>query len=340
MARELGNLVFFVLKRLLQLVPVVAGVLLLTFYLTHIAVANPCALILGAHSTAAERAECVRTLGLNKPIYVQFSNYLGTLVTGNWGIDPSSGIAVAPQIAAGVPATLELVLASLVLIVLLGIPLGVVAAYRAGRWPDHLVRIFYLSGWALPTYLLGLLLALFAAPALGLSTGEYSTSTPPFPQPTHMSVIDALLAGNLPYTLDALSHLFLPAFALALLNLGIVTRMTRSAMLEVLPLDYVKAARMKGLAEGWVLFKHALRNSLITTTTVLGITAGTLLSGTVIIERIFQWPGIGNYALAAIQSSNFPGVIATVVIFAIGVVIANLLADIAYGILDPRVEWR
>ncbi|HEV2317852.1 MAG TPA: ABC transporter permease [Thermoplasmata archaeon] len=340
MGRDPSNLILFIGKRALQLVPVIIGIVLVTFYLTHVAIADPCSLYVGPHADASAHRACISSLGLNQPLPSQFAHYADTLLTGNWGTDPYTSQPVAPQIAQDVPATFELVLTALLMIILLGVPLGVIAANSSGRWPDHLVRIFYLSGWALPTYLLGLLLAIFVAPALGLTLGPFSTDVPPFPQPTHMSVVDAALAGNPTYVGDALAHLILPAFALALLNLGIVTRMTRSAMLEVLPLDYVKTARMKGLSEFFVLYKHALRNSLITTTTVLGVTAGTLLSGTVIIESIFRWPGIGQYALSAIVNANFPGVIATVVVFGIGVVIANLIADVAYGILDPRVEWR
>jgi ABC-type dipeptide/oligopeptide/nickel transport system permease component len=235
---------------------------------------------------------------------------------------------------------LELVLASLFLMVVIGIPLGVLAAVHQGKWVDHLVRVFYLSGWATPTYLGGVLLAILVAPALGLpSGGEFSTD-PSFHRWTHMSVIDALLAGNPPAVTDAIAHLLLPAVALAFINMGIATRMTRSSMLEVLPLDFVKTARMKGLPDFWVVYKHALRNSLITTTTVLGIAAGGLLSGTVVIEEIFRWPGIGNFAFQSILGGNFPGTVAVVVVFAIGVVLANLAADIIYGLLDPRVDWR
>ncbi len=159
-----------------------------------------------------------------------------------------------------------------------------------------------------------------------------------------MSVVDAIIAGNLPYTVDATSHLILPAAVLAFINMGIATRMTRASMLEVLPLDYVRSARMKGLTEFWVMYKHALRNALITTTTVLGVTAGGLLSGTVVVEEVFDWPGIGQYAYTAIGGGgtvpNYAGAVAVVIIFAIGVVVANLIADILYGVLDPRVDWR
>ncbi len=159
-----------------------------------------------------------------------------------------------------------------------------------------------------------------------------------------MSVLDAMIALNLPYTVDAIDHLILPATVLAFINMGIATRMTRASMLEVLPLDYVRSARMKGLGEFWVLYKHALRNALITTTTVLGITAGGLLSGTVVVEEVFLWPGIGQYAYSAIGGGgsvpNFAGAIAVVIIFAVAVVAANLIADVLYGVLDPRVDWR
>jgi peptide/nickel transport system permease protein len=249
-------------------------------------------------------------------------------------------VPVLQQISTLLPATIELVLASLILMVIIGIPLGVIAARYSGRWPDHLVRLVYLSGWATPTFLAGFVLVIFVAPFLGLPTSGDTTAPPGYPQWTHMSVLDALLAGNLAAAWDAFLHLILPALALAFVTLGIVTRMTRTSMLEVLPMDYVKTARMKGLAEGRVVYRHALRNSLITTTTVLGITAGTLLAGTVVIEEIFQWPGIGEYAYASITSYNYAGIIGTTVVFAIAVVVANLIADIVYGLLDPRVEWR
>jgi peptide/nickel transport system permease protein len=306
---------------------------------THVIVPDPCASYLGHGAKGAALQACRIQNGFNLPLTTQFVHYASGLLSGNWGTNPANGQPVLPAILQAFPATLELVLASLFLMIAIGIPLGVIAANHSGRWADHFVRIFYLSGWATPTYLGGLLVVLFVMPFFGLSNGEFS-SPPTFPQPTHMSVLDALLAGNLPATGDALVHLFFPALALAFLNMGIATRMTRNSMLEVLPLDFVKTARMKGLAEFWVLYKHALRNSLITTTTILGLLAGGLLSGTVIIEEIFLWPGIGQYALNSLLQFNYPGTIAVVVVFAIGVVVANLIADVVYGLLDPRVEWR
>jgi peptide/nickel transport system permease protein len=340
MGRSPSDLLIFVGKRLLQLVPVVFGVVLITFIFSHMAVSNPCAEWLGAKVTKSSLEACRQYFGLNLPLSGQFVKYIQGLVSGNWGYDPLYHLPVLTQIQDSFPQTLELVIAATLMMIFVGIPLGVVAAASGGRWADHLVRLFYLSGWATPTYLAGVVLFIGVGSALGITGGAFSTQSPPFPQYVHMSVIDALIAGNLPYAGDAVVHLILPAASLAFINMGIATRMTRSAMLEALPLDFVKTARMKGLPEFWVLYKHALRNALITTTTVMGLTAGTMISGTVVVEEIFSWPGIGRYAYAAITTSDFAGTLGVVIFFAFVVVIANLIADILYGVLDPRVEWR
>ncbi|MCI4352265.1 MAG: ABC transporter permease [Thermoplasmata archaeon] len=340
MGRSRSDLVVFVAKRLVQLIPVLIGVIVITFFFTHIAVANPCVAWAGPKASPSAITACEHLYGLDKPLPVQFVNYLKGLVSGDWGYDPLYQVPVLTAIEQYFPATLELVLASIFLMVVVGIPLGVVAAASNGRIADHLVRIFYLSGWATPTYIAGAVLAIGVGSTLGISGGAFSTLSSPVRTLTHMSVVDALLAGNLSATGDALAHLILPATALAFINMGIATRMTRSSMLETLPLDFVKTARMKGLGEFVVLYKHALRNALITTTTVLGITAGTMVSGTVVVESIFRWPGMGLYAFSAITDYDFNGTIGVVIFFAIVVVVANLVADVLYGVLDPRVEWR
>jgi peptide/nickel transport system permease protein len=341
MGRSPSDLIVFVGVRLLQLIPVLLGIVILSFFILHIDTAGICNAE-NPHAGKATIAACQAQY--TKPILTQFGTYFWGLLHLQFG-SAYHGAPVEPIIATNLPATVELVLAALFLMVVIGIPLGVIAAQYSGRWADHLVRFFYLSGWATPTYLGAVIAAVFLAPVLGLPTsGEYSTTSVPFPQYTHMSVLDALIAGNLPYTVDALKHLLLPAAVLAFINMGIATRMTRASMLEVLPLDFVRSARMKGLSEFWVMYKHALRNALITTTTVLGVTAGGLLAGTVVVEEVFSWPGIGEYAYTAIGGNssvpNFDGAIAVAIIFAVGVVVANLIADVLYGVLDPRVEWR
>lgn len=342
MGRSPGDLGIFILKRMLQLIPVLFGVVTITFIFTHLTVPNPCNVWSGPRATQATINTCIINNDLNKPVLDQFFSYLAKLLSGNWGQDPR-GPLVLPKILERFPQTIELVLTALFFMVVIGIPLGVVAANNNGRYLDHLVRTFYLSGWATPTYLGGVILSVAIGPVLGLPrTGAFSAvylADPTF-QKVHMSLLDALINLNLPAFGDAVAHLILPASALAFINLGIATRMTRGSMLEVLPMDYVKTARIKGISDFWVLYKHALRNSLISTITVLGTTTGGLLSTTVVIEEIFGWPGIGSYAYDAITNYNFNGTIGVVIFFAVGVVVANLIADILYGVLDPRVEWR
>ncbi len=342
MGRSATDLLWFIGKRLLLLIPLIIGVNALAFILIRIAYPNPsslCIIWLGGHARGSAILACENAFGLNQPIVTQYFLYLEQFLRGDWGTSPN-GIPVLTSIAQYFPATLELVIAAVVFIVVVGIPLGVIAAQSNGRWMDHLVRILYLGGWATPTYVGAIIAAFIVAPYLGLpNTGQYS-HPPPFAQPTHFSVIDALLAGNLPYTADALTHLFLPAVTLGLLNLGIITRMTRASMLEVLPLDYVKSARMKGLSEFFVMYKHALRTALVTTITVLGLLIAGLLSGAVVVEYIFGWQGAGEFAYDSISTANIPGTVGCVMVFAIGAVVANLIADILYGFLDPKVEWR
>ena len=341
MGRSRGDLLVFIGKRLVILIPVLFGVVTVTFIFTHLAVPHPCNVWAGPRATQATIQQCIVNNELDKPVFTQFAGYLGKLVTGDFGSSPSTGLLVLPEIAKKFPQTLELVLASLVLMVVFGIPLGVIASSNSGRWSDHLVRTLYLSGWATPTYLAAAVLSIAIGPVFGLPrNGMFSSPVPPFPEYLHMSVLDALIALNFPGFVDAVAHLILPATALAFVNMGIAIRMTRGSMLEVLPMDYVKTARMKGLSEFKVLYKHALRNSLISTVTVIGTTMGGILSTLVVIEEVFLWPGLGSYAYNAITNYDFNGTIGAVIFFAIGVVVANLIADIVYGLLDPRVEWR
>src|SRR5580693_5648537 len=221
MGRSASDLVIFIGKRLLQLVPVLLGSIVITFFVTHFGNPNPCSLWVPKARPAALQA-CITTFGTSTPVTTQFVRYLTVLLQGNWGIDPTSGQPVWATIMAAAPDTIELVVAALILMILIGIPLGVVAANHNGRWADHLVRILYLSGWAVPTFLFALLLVFFAAPFLGLpSHGAFTQLNPPFPQYTHASLIDAILAGQPSYIADALAHLILPALCLAFINMGI-----------------------------------------------------------------------------------------------------------------------
>lgn len=320
----------------------IIGVTFITFLFSHVMAPDPARLWAGRRANASRIHEIIILYHLNQPVYIQYWYYLKGIFTGNLGYDPTTGAPILPQILGYFPATLELVLASILIMIVVGIPLGAVAASRSGKATDHVVRAFYLSGWATPSFLGALVLVfifsdyLRVLPTLGIIS--------PFVQQprtiTGMPVVDSLLEGNIPAFVSSIEHLILPATSLAFLNFGIATRMTRASMLEVFPLDYVKTARSKGLSEFIVVYKHALRNALISTVTVLALLTGSLLSGDVVVEDIFGWPGIGKYAFTAVRSENFPAIIAVTVVFSIGVIVANLVADVLYAVLDPKVEWR
>jgi peptide/nickel transport system permease protein len=265
---------------------------------------------------------------------------MANLVTGNWGVVPSSGRPVLNDVQFFFPATIELALASIIITILIGIPLGVLAARYHNRNVDHSIRFFYLAGYSSPPFFVALV-ALFIFGYVGKifpTQGELSPSLAAPARITGMYLVDSLVTGNWPVFQDAAWHIILPAAALSLTYFGVVTRVTRASMLEVIQKDFIRAAYAKGLTGRTVIFKHALRNALIPTTTVLGLLLGALLGGTVVIETIFQWPGIGYYAVQSIVSYDFPAVIGTTLIFTLAVVIANLIADILYAVLDPRIK--
>lgn len=318
----------------------IIGVTFITFLFSHIMLPDPARLWAGRHANPARVQEIVVLYHLNQPVYIQYWYYLKGIFTGNLGYDPRTGAPILSQILGYFPATFELVLASVVMVAVVGIPLGAIAAARNRRATDHVIRVFYLIGWATPSFLGALVLQFIFTYYLGLLPDQGAIgSSFIIPSRTGMPIIDSLIAGNLEAFLSSVQHLILPAVSLAFLNFGIVTRMTRASMLEVLPQDYVKAARSKGLTEYVVIYKHALRNAMISTVTVLFLMAGWLLGGDVVVEAIFGWPGIGEYAYNAVVNYNFPAIIGVTVVFSIGVIVANLIADILYAVLDPKVEW-
>jgi len=252
------------------------------------------------------------------------------------------------------PATLELTVTSLLICILLGIPLGIISAIKKDKWPDHIVRIFSLAGISIPAFWFALILQYVFYMQLGwLPLGgrlNILDNTPPtFNLPflsditgihsTGLFTIDSLLAGDLNKFIVVIQHLILPSFCLAFISLAIITRMTRSSMLEAMTQDFVRTARSKGLSEGAVIFKHALRNALITTTTVVGLMFGGLLAGAVLTETIFYWPGIGRYSTHAIISLDYPSIMGFTLLIAVIYVFTNLLVDVVYAYLDPRIKY-
>lgn len=334
------GLLRFCLKRLALLVPVLLGVTFLTFLISRVVVPNPAKAWAGLKASEATVQAIAARYHLNDPLHVQYYYYLRDLLAGDWGTSPVTGQPVLENLSAFFPATLELSIVAILVAALLGIPLGVYAAVKQDRPTDHAVRLFALGTYCLPPFLMALLMQLVVFYWLRLlpSGGRLSPFVQAPPRITGLLILDSILTGNAQSLASSLLHIALPATALALLTFGLITRLSRSSMLEILRQDYVRTARAKGLSERVVVFKHALRNGLISIVTVLALMFAWMLSGAIVIEYIFNWPGIGRYAVQSILALDLPAVMGTTLVFTLVVVLVNLLADIAYAVLDPRIR--
>lgn len=334
------GVVSYIIRRALLLIPVITGVTFITFLLSFVFVPNVARAWAGLRASPATLSALAVRYHLHDPIYVQYYYYMVNLLSGNWGTVPSSGRPVISDVEIFFPATLELALASILITIVVGIPLGVIAGMHHDRKADHVVRFSYLAGYSSPPFFVALLVVFVFGYVLKIfpTQGELSTNFVFPARITGMVIVDSLLTANWPVFIDAVWHIVLPATALSLIYFGIVTRVTRASMLEVLQKDFIRASYAKGLRRRTVIIRHALRNALIPTTTVLGLVLGQLLGGAIVIENIFQWPGIGLYSTQAIENYDFPAIIGVTVLFALGVVIANLISDVIYAALDPRIK--
>lgn len=333
----------YVLRRLLGLVPVLFGITLLVFLFLQLIPGDPAQAILGERGTPEQLAALREKLGLNKPLYVQYLTFVKNILTGDLGTSAVSTIPVAEELKRRWPATFELALAAILVAVIFGIPVGILAAVRKNSLLDTLSMSLSLVGVSMPVFWLGLLLVyLFAVNLHWLPTGgRLSTDLAiDFRPITGFLVLDGMLALKPEVLMDALRHLILPALTLGTIPLAILTRITRSAMLEVLSQDYVRTARAKGLAERQVILKHALKNALLPVVTIVGLQFGTLLGGAILTETIFSWPGIGSYIYEGILNRDYPVVQAGVLVVATVFVLVNLLVDLSYALLDPRIQYR
>jgi len=325
------------------LIPVLIGVSIFVFMLTRIS-GNPAAAYITEKMTPAQIAIIKENMHLNDPLWVQFYYWFDGILHGNWGISKAAAnIPVTEAIATFFPATFELTLVSIILAVFIGIALGTVSAVHRNTPIDHATRILALAGVCLPVFILGIALKYAFSFQLGLfplggRIDDYYLIQDPFLSYTGFLLLDTLLSLNFEAFLDALWHLCLPAITLAFGTIAIVTRIMRGSMLEVLSQDYVKTARSKGLPEKAVIRKHARRNALIPTTTVVGLAFGGLLTGAVLTETIWQWPGLGNWAASATLSNDWASVMGFTLITAFIYVIVNLIVDVMYAYLDPRVK--
>jgi len=342
------KLKYFIIRRILAGFVVVIGTSFLVFALASLIPSNPVYLWAGMGSpgrslSPVEIERIVKMYHLDEPWYIQYYYYLGRLLRGDLGYSPIRDRPVMVDLATYLPNTIELGVFGLALAVMIGVPLGVLSATKRGLL-DHLSRLSALLGISLPLFWIGLIFQIVFyyrlrwIPDPGGRVTEAILFSYPLRQITSLPMLDSLLTGNWPVFLSLLQHIFLPGLCIALYPLAVITRMTRSSMMEVLSQDYVRTARAYGLSERMVIYKLALKNALIPTTTVIGLSVGWLLTGSVVVETIFYWPGIGRYAVDSIYRYDFPALIGFIVFAAMIKVAGNLAADILYGVFDPRIR--
>lgn len=330
-----------VLGRLVQAVPTVLGIIVVTFLMTRALPGDPAAFFAGPAATAESIAEIRAQLGLDRPWSAQFASYVSDLVRGDLGRSISTGQPVMADLASRLPASLELTLVALLVSVSIAVPLGVLAAVRQDTWVDQLCRFVVTAGVSLPTFFTGLLLVYVFYFLLGwapMPLGRLDLLALPPPPVTGFMLIDSALAGQWSSFRSAIGQLILPALTLALFTLAPIARMTRASMVQALASDYIRTARACGLSPGKVLFVYALRNAQLPVITTLGMVFSFTLGANVLVEKVFSWPGIGSYAVEALVSSDYAAVQGFVLAMALLFVTLNLLIDIIYTMIDPRVR--
>ena len=331
----------YIVKRALLLIPVLLGVSVIVFGVTHAFTTDPASTILGQHATAAQIASLREKLGFNDPIPIQYWNYFKGLIQGNFGMSLYSNTPVINELTARFPATAELALSATIFAMLFGVAVGVVSAVKKNTWADYAGMAGALAGVSIPVFWLGIMfIILFGVILHWLPVSGRIDITMVPPRITGFYTIDTLISGNFSMFGSAVSHLILPTVTLGLYSTAIIARMTRSAVLETLEQDYIRTAWAKGLTEKVVVLRHALRNALIPVVTVIGLQLGALLGGAVLTETVFAWPGVGKYTVDAITRSDYPVISGAVLLVAFIFVAVNLVVDVIYALLDPRIKYK
>ncbi|MBL4645478.1 MAG: ABC transporter permease [Rhizobiales bacterium] len=331
-----------ILLRILQSVPVVLGVVVISFLLTRALPGDPAVYFAGAAADEASIEQIRVALGLDKPMLQQFFIYVGDLLRGDLGQSLSSGQPVVEDLAKRLPASLELTLSALILSCLIAIPLGVLAATRPGSWVDHICRVLVTAGVSLPTFFTGILLIYIFYYLLGVAPSPIGRLGFLYIEPDHVTgfyLIDATIAGDWDTLVGAVKQLILPAITLALFTLAPIARMTRASMLSALSADFVRTATAAGLSRNKVLYGYAFRNALLPVVTTLGMVFSFTLGANVLVEKVYAWPGIGSYAVNALVVSDYAAVQGFVLAMALLFVTLNLLIDLTYTAIDPRIGF-
>ena len=330
-----------VLKRLLSALPNLVGVIIITFVLTRALPGDPAAYFAGGAATAEAVAQVRAQLGLDRSLIEQFFAYIAALFRGDLGLSLTTGQPVLKELISRLPASMELVVFALILACAIALPLGVLAATRPGSWIDQICRVLTTAGVSLPTFFTGLLLAYVFYFLLGWAPSPLGRLDPVFSPPKHITglyLIDAAIEGNAGLWWASFKQMILPVITMALFVLAPIARMTRASMLSVLSADFIRTARASGLSKVTILVRYGLRNALLPVITTLGMVFGFMLGSSVIVEKVFGWPGLGSYAIDALTASDYAPVQGFVLTMGVLFVLLNLLVDILYCVIDPRVS--
>lgn len=314
---------------------------MLIFFISRVLPGSPVRAALGRTATDQQVRELQRELGLNKPLYVQYWDWITGVVQGDWGVSLRTGNDVLSDLLARLPATIELVIVALIFAIILAIPLGVIAGTNKDRWEDHLSRVTALFGVSMPRFWVAILLQIVMVAWLGWFPllGRLSDGVVPPPDYTGMYLVDSLLAWQPQVFLDAAWHIALPGFALGLGTLAQVTRLIRSEIIEEARSDYVLAANAYGLPQNLINYKYMLKNAFTSSLTIIGLAFGFLLGGSFLIEIVFSWPGMARYGARAILFGDMNAIVGVTLIVGFGFVTANLIVDMLYGYIDPRIQY-
>lgn len=335
----------FILRRLGLVIPTFIGITLLTFAFVHMIPGDPVTIMAGERGISAERhAQLMAEMGLDKPLYQQYFNYVTNVLHGDLGTSLKSRISVWEEFVPRFKATLELGLCAMLFAVIVGIPVGVLAAVRRGSVFDHTAVGISLTGYSMPIFWWGMMLIMLVSVQLNLTPVSGRISDTLFLDDslplTGFMLIDTLIWGEPGDFIDAVMHMILPAIVLGTIPLAVIVRMTRSSMLEVLGEDYIRTARAKGVSRMRVIVVHALRNALLPVVTVIGLQVGTMLAGAILTETIFSWPGLGRWLMDALQRRDYPVVQGGVLLVACMIILVNLLVDVLYGVVNPRIRHK
>ena len=332
---------WYIIKRLAMLVPVMLGVSIIAFSLIYLAPGDPARTMLGERATQEQLNEIREKYGLDKPIYVQYGIWLNGVLHGDLGRSITTHEDVAKEIGERFPNTMELTIAAMIFAIVVGVFAGIISATKQYSITDYTFMGVALFGISMPVFWLGIMLMMIFGVFLGwLPIGGRIDLLIPFQRVTGFMVFDSIITGNFPALISVLRHLILPAVALGTIPMAMIARVSRSSMLEVLRQDFIRTERAKGLSERMVIYKHAVRNAMVPVVTVIGLNFGLLLAGAILTETVFSWPGIGRLVVNAVYERDYPLVVGCILVFAIAFVIVNLITDILYTRIDPRIQYE